>query len=263
MSKPTLAIHKLTSCSGCQAAILNLGPDLLALSELVDIVHFVEAGLVAPETRVDLALVEGSVSTPEDVARIRRIRERSTTLVSIGACACSGGIQALRNVRDSQDWAGSIYASPEHIDTLAESRPVAELVPVELELWGCPINGRQLLAALRALLYGVPPMLPTEKVCLECKRQGQVCVLVTQGKPCLGPVTRTGCGALCPAFGAPCYTCFGPSEQPNTDALARRLLALGLPQRRVAECFASISAGAPPFREAYAKWRIPCREDEP
>lgn len=262
MRKPTLAVHKLTSCSGCQAVILNLAEDLLALSRLVQIVHFVEAGLVSPEAQVDIALVEGSISTPADEQRIRQIRARSRQLISIGACACSGGVQALRNVRDSGHWPGEVYADAARIDSLAQSRPVQALVPVELELWGCPIEGRQLVAALAALLHGIPPLSHSEKLCQQCKRLGNICVLVSQGEPCMGPVTRTGCGALCPAFGAPCYTCFGPAEQPNTEAMGLCLLGLGLPRRQVAERFASISVGAPDFAQAYRRWCIPIREEK-
>jgi len=260
MSKPTVAIHKLTSCSGCQSVILNLGEALLTLTRLVEIRHFIEAGLYQPESEVDIAFVEGSITTPEDEQRILRVRERSRLVVAIGACACSGGVQALRNVKDSGHWAGSVYADTRYLDSLADSRSVAELVKVDLELWGCPISARQLIAAIRSLLFGVAPLLPTEKVCQECKRANQVCVLVSKAEPCLGPVTRAGCGALCPAFGAPCYTCFGPSEQPNGEMLAQRLVGLGIPRRQVAERFVSISSGVKPFQQVWQQWRIPVKQ---
>ena len=263
MAKASIAVHKLTSCSGCQSVILNMGDNLLKLIELVDIRHFIEAGVNAPDAQVDIAFVEGSISTHEDEVRIRRVREQSRFVVAIGACACSGGVQALRNVKDSAQWASAVYADPGHLDSLADSRPVAELIKVDLELWGCPISERQLIAAIRALLHGVAPVLPSEKVCQECKRAGQVCVLVSQAAPCMGPVTRAGCGALCPSFGAPCYTCFGPSEQPNCDALGERLVGLGIPANQVAERFVSISAGVKPFQNAWARWRIPVKELEP
>ncbi|NVK43356.1 MAG: sulfhydrogenase subunit delta [Oceanospirillaceae bacterium] len=260
MAQASIAVHKLTSCSGCQSVFLNLGDDLLVLNELVEISHFIEAGLNNFDAEVDIAFVEGSITTPDDEARILKVRERSRFVVAIGACACSGGVQALRNVKDSVGWAGAVYADTEYLDSLAESRPVAQLVKVDLELWGCPISGRQLIATVRALLQGVPPVLPTEKVCQECKRAGNVCVLVTKAAPCLGPVTRAGCGALCPSFGAPCYTCFGASEQPNCDSLGERLVGLGIPQRQVAERFVSISSGLEPYQKAWARWRIPAKQ---
>ena len=248
--KPRVAVHKFASCDGCQLAFLNLGEDLLTLARMVDIVHFAEAGPVDPEAGVDIAFIEGSVSTPEDLERIRRIRAHSRYLITIGACATAGGVQALRNFADAKEWIAAIYARPEYVQSLATSTPVAQHVKVDLELWGCPVNGRQVLTAVRALLSGVPPWLEKDKVCLECKRSQTVCVLVAQGTPCLGPVTRTGCGALCPRFGRDCYACYGPAENSNTEALARRLEGLGLMPEAVTRRFHFINAAAPPFAAA-------------
>lgn len=248
--KPRLAVHKFSSCDGCQLAFLNLGEDLLRLAELVDIVHFAEAGPVAPEAAVDIAFVEGSISTPEDVERIQAVRRNSHHLVTIGACATAGGLQALRNLADGPAWIADVYARPEYIHALATSTPVAAHVPVDLELWGCPVNGRQVVGAVRALLFGVMPAPEKDKVCLECKRQQAVCVLVAKGLPCMGPVTLTGCGALCPRFGRDCYACYGPAENPNTEALGRRLTGLGLLPEAVARRFLFINNGAPAFTEA-------------
>jgi len=252
-SKPRIAVHKFASCDGCQLAFLNLGEDLLTLARMVDIVHFAEAGPVNPEAAVDIAFIEGSISTPEDLERIRRIRANSRQLVTIGACATAGGVQALRNFADAGEWIASIYAKPEYIESLATSTPIAQHVKVDLEIWGCPVSGRQVLAAVRALLSGVPPWLEKDKVCLECKRQQTVCVMVTRGLPCMGPVTRTGCGAICPAFGRDCYACYGPAENPNTESLARRLEGLGLVPEAVARRFHFINAQAPAFAEAGAR----------
>ncbi len=254
-SKPKVSIHKFASCDGCQLAFLNLGEDLLALAGLVDFVHFAEAGPVDPEAAVDIAFVEGSISTPEDLERIQRIRANTRTLVTIGACATAGGLQALRNLADAGEWIGAVYAHPEYIASLEVSTAVAQHVPVDLELWGCPVSGRQVLAALRALLLGVPPAEENDKVCLECKRAGHVCVLVAKNIPCMGPVTRTGCGALCPQFGRDCYACYGPAENPNTEALARRFEGLGLVPEAIARRFLSFNNGAAPFTEAGLRWR--------
>jgi coenzyme F420-reducing hydrogenase gamma subunit len=245
--KPRISIHKFASCDGCQLAFLNLGEDLLTLARMVDIVHFAEAGPVNPEAAVDIAFIEGSISTPEDAERIRRIRANSRYLITIGACATAGGVQALRNFAKAPEWIASIYAKPEYIQSLATSTPIARHVKVDLEIWGCPVSGRQVLAAARALLSGVSPWLEKDKVCLECKRQQTVCVMVTQGIPCMGPVTRTGCGAICPAFGRDCYACYGPAENPNTESLARRLEGLGLVPEAVARRFHCINAAAPAF----------------
>jgi coenzyme F420-reducing hydrogenase gamma subunit len=253
MTKPRVAIHKFSSCDGCQLALLNAGEALLQIAQLVDLVHFAEAGPVEPEAPVDIAFVEGSVSTPEEAERIRKVRAGCKYLVSIGACATAGGIQALRNVHDAKAWVSGVYASPEYISTLDKVSPIAAQVKVDLELWGCPVSGRQVVGALRALLFGVAPAQEEEKVCLECKRHLTVCVMVAKGLPCMGPVTRTGCGAICPAFGRDCYACYGPAENPNTAAQAQRLAGLGLPPREVAARFQFINNAAPAFRDAAAQ----------
>ncbi|MBT00465.1 MAG: sulfhydrogenase subunit delta [Oceanospirillaceae bacterium] len=249
--KPTVAVHKFSSCDGCQLAFLNMGADLVTLTQRVEILHFLEAGLDNPNTPVDIAFVEGSLSTADEIERARKVRSASRYVVSIGACATAGGLQALRNLDNSHDqWRDAIYANPQFIETLQHARPIASEIRVDYELWGCPINSRQLLAAINALLFGVPPIDDHDKVCLECKRQQQVCVMVTQDKPCLGPVTRTGCGALCPTFGRDCYGCYGPADNPNTASLSRRFQGLGLLPDAIARRFLMINSGAPAFHDA-------------
>jgi len=249
-AKPRVAVHKFSSCDGCQLAFLNMGEELLTLTGLVDIVHFAEAGPVEPEVQVDIAFVEGSVSTPEELGRIQHIRANSRFLVTMGACATTGGLQALRNLADAQEWIAAIYAKPEYIASLDTATPIAQHVKVDLELWGCPVTKRQVQGAVRALLFGVLPVDERDKVCMECKRSGAVCVMVTKGAPCMGPVTRTGCGALCPRFGRDCYACFGPAENPNTEALAQRFEGLGLLPDAIARRFLFINSAAPAFAEA-------------
>lgn len=245
--KPKMAVHKFSSCDGCQLAFLNAGETLLALAELVDIEHFAEAGPVAPDARVKIAFVEGSIATPEDEERIKRIRENSDFLITIGACATAGGVQALRNLADGQAWVDAVYASPRYISSLATSTPIASHVKVDFELWGCPVNTRQVVAAVRALLFGVTPVASRDSVCMECKRDGNVCVLVAKGMPCMGPVTQTGCGALCPQFGRECYACYGPAENVNGAALSRRFAGLGLMPEAIARRFLTVNAAAPSF----------------
>lgn len=248
--KPRVAVHKFSSCDGCQLAFLNLGEDLIALSKAVDILHFAEAGPVDEDAEVDISFVEGSISTPEEKTRIEQVRANSRFLVSIGACATTGGIQALRNLSDAEGWKRAIYAHPEYISSLDTATPVADHVRVDLELWGCPVTSRQVVAAVRALLFGVPPVEENDKVCQECKRQLKTCVLVSRGVPCMGPVTRTGCGALCPSFGRDCYGCFGPAENTNGRALAQRFAGLGLKTWEIDQRFLFINSNAPEFRRA-------------
>ena len=250
-----VAVHKFSSCDGCQLAFLNMGEPLLGLSQLVDIRHFAEAGMVDELAPVDVAFVEGSVSTTADVDRIQEIRNSCEILITIGACANSGGIQALRNYSSVENWSKAIYARPEYIDSLAEVSPISAHVRVDFELWGCPVSTRQITNVLRSLVRGVPPVRETDKICQECKRQNIVCVMVAKGEPCMGPVTRTGCGALCPSISRDCYACDGPATDINTDALAQHFHDLGLGAGEIARRFAFINNASEEFRLAAEKWR--------
>jgi coenzyme F420-reducing hydrogenase gamma subunit len=255
MTRPTVAVHKFSSCDGCQLAFLNAGEALLTLSSLVEIKHFAEAGPVDEDASVNIAFIEGSVSTPDDLERLQKIRQLSNFIVTIGACATSGGLQALRNMADTAQWIAGVYTNPEYIRTLDTSTPIRDHIKVDLELWGCPVSGRQVLAAVRALLFGVTPVEESDKVCMECKRQHTVCVLVARGEACMGPVTRTGCGALCPSFGRECYACYGPAENINTAAMARRLQGLGLVDAEIARRFLFINSGADAFNREGLNWK--------
>jgi coenzyme F420-reducing hydrogenase gamma subunit len=250
LSKPRVAVHKFSSCDGCQLAFLNLGEDLLTLAGRVELVHFAEAGPLDSESEVDIAFVEGSVSTPEDLERIQHIRAHSRMLIAIGACATAGGIQGLRNGVFDTGWVAQIYSHPEAIASLERSTPLASHVKVDFELWGCPVSGPQIVAVVNALLLGVAPRDNADKVCTECKRQGHPCVMVTRGIACMGPVTRAGCGALCPGLGRDCYGCYGPAEHINTDALAAQFESLGLTPQAVVHRFLSINSQAPAFLAA-------------
>lgn len=253
--KPRIGVYKFASCDGCQLAFLNMGEDLLRLAELVDIVHFAEAGPMNPDAEVDIAFVEGSVTTTEDERRIRLIRERSRHLVATGACATAGGIQALRNLAAVDDWKHAVYANPQYIESLDRSRPMSDYVKVDLELWGCPVNSHQVLSTIQSWMLGVVHAPQRDAVCLECKRQNHVCVLVARGMPCMGPVTQTGCGALCPGVQRDCYSCYGPAENPNTSALAARFANLGLNAEQIARRFLHINNAAPAFASEGKKQR--------
>jgi coenzyme F420-reducing hydrogenase gamma subunit len=241
-TRPRVGVVKLTSCDGCQLTILDLENELLAIAERFDIVDFPEASSVRSDGPYDVLFVEGSVSAPEQVERLRELRARTTLLVAIGACATAGGIQALRNWADVADWAGSVYPDPGLLSVLDRVTPVSDHVTVDAELRGCPISPPQLLEFLGASLSGRRPQLPDEAVCLECKRRGFACVLVAGDQPCLGPLTRTGCGAICPAVGRGCYGCFGPRETPNVPALLGRFVDGGLDPEEAARKLAGFNA---------------------
>jgi len=249
-ARPKVAVWKFSSCDGCQLTLLDCEDELLAIASAIEIAYFPEATSAELEGPYDISLVEGSVTTAHDVARIHEIREASGLLVTIGACATSGGIQALRNVADVKEWIPIVYANPEFISTLDTSTPIADHVKVDLELRGCPISKEQLVEAVLALLNGRPPRLPSTSVCFECKARGTPCVMVASGTPCLGPVTHAGCGAICPAYHRGCYGCFGPMESPNVNALAAQWRTLGMREDGIVRALRTFNANAPAFREA-------------
>lgn len=247
MARPRLAVYKFASCDGCQLSLLDCEDELLAVAGQVEIANFAEATRAYSEGPYDLVLVEGSITTPHDAERIKEVRAQAKFLMTIGACATAGGIQALRNFRDVDEFVSIVYARPDYIDTLKTSTAIADHVPVDYELRGCPINKHQLLEVIASFLHGKRPTVPGHAVCVECKLRGVACVMVAQQTPCLGPVTHAGCGALCPAFNRGCYGCFGPTLAPNTAAMAEHLLAMGMPAGNVQRMFRSFNAGAPAF----------------
>jgi sulfhydrogenase subunit delta len=254
--KPKLAVWKFASCDGCQLSLLDCEDELLAVADAVEIASFPEATRATVKGPYDVSLVEGSITTPHDEQRIHAIRRSSRFLVSIGACATAGGIQALRNFKDVKEFTSLVYARPDYIETLKKSTPVTDHVFVDFELRGCPINKYQLVEVLSALLHGRKPNTPQHAVCMECKQRSAVCVMVAHGTPCLGPVTQAGCGALCPGYTRGCYGCFGPKETPNTASLAAGWTGLGVRNRDLMRAFRGFNAYAEPFRresEAHEK----------
>jgi coenzyme F420-reducing hydrogenase gamma subunit len=244
--KPRLAVWKFASCDGCQLSLLDCEDELLTLAGAVKIANFLEASSTVEGGPYDLSLVEGSITTAHDAERILEVRRQSRHLVTIGACATHGGIQALRNFADVHEFVAAVYASPEYISTLATSTPISAHVPVDFELQGCPINKTQLLEVISAFLVGRKPAVAAHSVCIECKQSGTVCVMV-QGTPCLGPITHAGCGAICPGCRRGCYGCYGPMETPNTPALAREWRLLGATPRDITRALLTFNAMAEPF----------------
>jgi coenzyme F420-reducing hydrogenase gamma subunit len=256
-NKPCIAVFKFASCDGCQLSLLDAEDDLLAVAGAVEIAYFPEASRAMRKGPYDIALVEGSITTHQDAERIQQVRRHSKTLVTIGACATSGGIQALRNWQDIGEFIRVVYAIPQFINTLKSSTPIAEHVPVDFELRGCPINKRQLLELITATLAGRKPNIPTYSVCVECKRRGNVCIAVALGIPCLGPVTQAGCGALCPSYDRGCYGCYGPMESPNTVSLSNQFRILGQSDAEVSRGYRGFNAWAWQFRKASEEAELP------
>ena len=248
--RPKVAVFKFASCDGCQLSLLDAEDELLQVAGAVDVAYFPEASRRMLKGPYDIGLVEGSITTHHDAERIQQVRRQCHTLVTIGACATAGGIQALRNWKDVNEFVRYVYASPDYISTLKMSTPIAEHVPVDFELRGCPINKHQLIEFVAATLAGRKPNIPTYSVCIECKRRSNVCVLVAKGEPCLGPATQAGCGALCPAFARGCYGCFGPMESTNADSLSNRFRILGLKDPEIVRAFRGFNAWSWQFRQA-------------
>ena len=248
MCKPRLAVFKFASCDGCQLSLLDAEDHLLAVADAVEIVHFPEATSHMEEGPYDIALVEGSITTPHDAERIQQIRKDARYLMTIGACATAGGIQALRNWADKDEFMQAVYATPEYIQVLETSTPIAEHVQVDFELRGCPINQYQLIEVIRSLLAGQTPRTPRHSVCLDCKRRGTVCVTVAQGTACLGPVTQSGCHALCPSYNRGCYGCFGPALQANLVSLSAQMEREGASKAEIAHRLKNFNAYSPAFR---------------
>ncbi|MCB2081921.1 MAG: hypothetical protein KDD76_04735 [Rickettsiales bacterium] len=252
-TKPRLAVWKFASCDGCQLSLLNCEDELLALNNEIEISYFAEASRDYQPGPYDLSMVEGSITTPHDAERIKEVREQSNYLVTIGACATSGGIQALRNFRDVKDYIDIVYANPNYIDTLATSTAIADHVKVDFELHGCPINKKQLLEVINAFLHRRKPSIATYSVCIECKQRGNPCVMV-MGTPCLGPVTQAGCDAVCPSYNRGCYGCYGPAETPNMESLASWLMGKGVAKEDWVRWLHTYNANAPAFRKESRKY---------
>ncbi|MCS7110113.1 MAG: oxidoreductase [Candidatus Caldarchaeum sp.] len=251
--RPKIAVFKFASCDGCQLTILDLEEELLTIGQKFEIAYFPEATKAVVKGPYDIALVEGSITTPHDADLIKQVRRKSRFLITIGACATAGGIQALRNWKGSDEFMKYVYAKPEYIETLDKSTPVSYHVEVDYELRGCPISKQRLYEVLSAYTYGRAPKVMNHSVCMECKLNGTVCVMVAHGIPCLGPVTHAGCGAICPAYGRGCYGCFGPKESLNTVSLSKKFHEMGVNKEEVVKFFRLFNAWAPGFREVEAE----------
>lgn len=247
-SLPKLAVWKFTSCDGCQLSLLDCEDELLLIADNIDIAYFMEASSHQVNGPYELSIVEGSITTADEAARIQQIRQQSQTLITIGACASSGGIQALRNFADVDDYTAVVYARPDYIATLKTSTAISDHVQVDFVLEGCPINKAQLLEVLSAYLNRRKPQIPNHSVCLECKLKGNVCVMVAHGTPCMGPVTHAGCGAICPSYNRGCYACYGPKENTNAASMSDWWQTeLNSDQIQLIERFRHINAAAPAF----------------
>lgn len=252
--KPKLAVYKFSSCDGCQLSLLDCEDELLDVVDKIDIVNFPEATRYYEPGPYDLTLVEGSITTPSDKERILEVRKQSKFLVTIGACATSGGIQALRNFQDVNEFVKAVYAHPEYIKTLKDSTAIGDHVKVDYELRGCPIDKMQLVEVIKSFLLGKKPEVASHSLCIDCKKKGIVCVMVAKDEPCLGPVTHTGCGVLCPSFNRGCYGCFGPKSNPNTSSLSSVFEKMGTKGKDIHRIYRTFNSAAKEFQTESEKY---------
>jgi len=218
MSKPRVAIFDFACCEGCQLQIVNLEEEILDLIGAVDVVEWREAMTESSE-QYDIAIIEGSITRPEDEERIKKIRERAKVIVAIGACATIGGINKLKNNFDLDEVRECVYGDAgrmEHLET-GQTKGVDEVVKVDYKVHGCPMNGAEFTYVVRCLLMGKEPEIPDYPVCVECKMKENVCRW-EYGEICIGPITRAGCGAKCPSAGFRCFGCRGYIDNPNVEA---------------------------------------------
>ena len=218
MNKPRIAIFDFACCEGCQLQILNMEEELLDLVSVVNPVEWREA-MSEQSDEYDIAIVEGSITRPEDEERLKEIRARAKTLIALGACATIGGVNKLKNKFDITDVKRYVYGDSAHMPHLntAPTKALDEIVPVEYRVHGCPINNKEFAYIIRCLLTGKIPAIPTYPVCVECKMKGNVCRF-EYGEICLGPIIRAGCEAKCPSGGFWCYGCRGYVDNPNINA---------------------------------------------
>jgi coenzyme F420-reducing hydrogenase gamma subunit len=245
-----MAVWKFASCDGCQLSLLDCEEELLRIAEFVEISYFMEATSKEGAGPYDISLVDGSITTAHDRERIVEVRKQSAFLVTLGTCATTGGIQALRNQATVTDYLSYVYSHPEFISTLDRSTPISAHVKVDYELQGCPVSKKQLAELLSAYLFGRKPNIGAHSVCVECKIRDNVCVMVAHGIPCLGPVTHSGCGALCPTYSRSCYGCYGPKETPHGLSFAKwSVEKLRESPERLARAFQTFYNASESFRQ--------------
>jgi coenzyme F420-reducing hydrogenase gamma subunit len=229
--KAKVAFFEFTSCEGCQLEVLNQGAELLELLKNIEIVRFREA-LSEKRDDYEIAIIEGSISTPAQVTQIKEIRSRAKTLIAMGACAVQGGVNTLRNRRPIIDVKHYVYGDEDEHFTSILANPVSAFVKVDYNIRGCPISTHDFIRFIKQLLLGIKPFEPDYPMCVECKLNENICVF-DKGMVCIGPVTRAGCNAICPTYGKRCEGCRGLVSEPNVNAHRETLIRYGLTPRDI------------------------------
>jgi sulfhydrogenase subunit delta len=250
--KPIVAFYGLTCCAGCQLEILNQEDNLIDILSKINLVQFRMGSSSKHPGPYDICFVEGSVTNDTELSLLKELREKSKILVAMGACATTGGVNAMRNGRNIEELKQAAYGDASHLHTKAEILPLKSYVSVDYELQGCPINGEEFIELLIALLMGTEPIEKNYSVCVECRLKEYNC-LMKEGQLCLGPITRAGCGARCPSVGVPCEGCWGPVPQANVDSEIDVFAAKGASFDTVVRKFRMFNAASEEFLKELKK----------
>ncbi len=228
--KPKVGFFSFTSCEGCQLQVLNMEEQLLDIAGAVDLVTFREA-MDPIDGDYDVAFVEGSISRESEITVLREIRRKAGVLVALGACAASGCVNAIKNRFTPEENLHEVYAEgARHFDTI-DVKPLDQVVSVDHYLRTCPITREEFARLFTSLLLPRRPYDPNFAVCVDCRIAENVCVYdMDEGEYCMGPVTRAGCGALCPTFESSCIGCRGFIDQPNFASMIKVMEDYGMPR---------------------------------
>jgi len=243
------AIIGLTACSGCQVQFLNIDalPEIL---DVLDITYFPLAKGKNSDGPFDLTLIEGCTSTPEQIDEIKKMREKTKTLVALGTCACFGGVNAMKNFYSQEKIEEEVYGGTKLLYKSIEASPISNHVKVDFCVPGCPFDKDGFLDALKSVVMDKKPPKIYHNVCAECKLKERGCLLEKK-KFCMGPVVMGGCSALCPSYGYPCQGCRGPSEDAKAETLDTFLKILedhGIPKEEIPRKFMKYAGVIEPFR---------------
>jgi len=231
MKKPKVGIFDFACCEGCQLQIANMGEDVLAVLGSIDVLEWREVMSEKWGKKLDIAIIEGSITDPHAIKRIKQIRKKAKILIAYGSCATIGGVNGMKNNFDLNDIREYVYGDSYTFFPTETTKAVHQVVKVDYFVNGCPVYIPEFVAVLKAVLQGIPYYVPDYPVCVECKLNENVC-MYDRKVTCLGPVTKAGCNSWCINNGNICYGCRGmvsnPNEKGAQDVLAKHKISMDL-----------------------------------
>ncbi|HYF92493.1 MAG TPA: hypothetical protein VD969_09595 [Symbiobacteriaceae bacterium] len=249
--RPKIAVYKFSSCAGCQLQILNIEEHLLDIACAVDIAYFVMARAQKGAGPFDIGFVEGAITSPEEIAKIKQVRKDCRVLVALGTCAAFGGIPTLKNWSPQREMEERVYQDVSVIQSV-RACPIDQYVKVDAILRGCPIDRDEFLDLVKSALLGMKPYLRAHSICNECKLAENVCLFQTERALCMGPVTAAGCGAFCPSVGRACQGCRGPAVDANVASLAQTMVEGGAGPEEIRRKFRLFAGETEAFQKGVA-----------